>query len=212
MRPKSLNQILLHWLNAGFVIRLLFMQASRIDLFRSVLSGAIIAGIGLVWAGAPIASRAEETLPEAKKISFNRDIRHILSDKCFSCHGPDEGNRKAHLRLDLQNTAHEKAIEPGHPEKSELVSRIYHTDPDELMPPPESGKSLTDEEKSTLEQWIAEGAEYESHWAFIPPTRPDYPQVANKNWARNGVDPLILARIEAAELTPGEEADRRALI
>ena len=207
-----MNLILLHWLNAGFVIRLLFMQASRIDLFRSVLSGATIVGIGLVWAGAPIASRAEETLPEAKKISFNRDIRHILSDKCFSCHGPDEGNRKAHLRLDLQNKAHEKAIEPGHPEKSELVSRIYHTDPDELMPPPESGKSLTDEEKSTLEKWIAEGAEYESHWAFISPTRPDYPQVSNKNWARNGIDPFILARIEAAELTPGEEADRRALI
>lgn len=155
---------------------------------------------------------AEGPDPLQKSISFNRDVRPILSDNCFHCHGPDKGHLKGDLRLDLQNQAHESAIVPGHPEKSELVARIHHTDPDELMPPPESNKTLTDEDKAILEQWIREGAEYEMHWAFIPPTRPEYPQVEDKSWSRTGVDPFILARVENAGLTPAEEADRRALV
>src|SRR3954468_4369501 len=103
-------------------------------------------------------------------IQFNRDIRPILSENCFACHGHDKNQRKAKLRLDVRDVAIEKeGIVPGKPEQSKLVEHIFATDPDEIMPPPKSRKSLTAAQKEVLKQWIKEGAQYEPHWAYIPP-------------------------------------------
>ena len=101
-------------------------------------------------------------------------IRPLLSDKCFLCHGPDQGTRKGKFRLDLAESALEKkAIVPGQPEKSELVKRIFSQDPKEVMPPPETHKSLAPAEKELLRAWIAEGAKYEPHWSYVPPVKPE---------------------------------------
>ena len=113
-------------------------------------------------------------------LDFNRDVRPILSDKCFSCHGPDESKRKAKLRLDGFDVATKArdgraAVVPGKPESSEAVRRIHSADADEMMPPPESKKSLSADEKARLVQWIREGARFDRHWAFEPPKRPSLP-------------------------------------
>src|SRR3954467_9762736 len=113
----------------------------------------------------------------AEALQFNRDIRPILSENCFACHGHDKNQRKAKLRLDVRDVAIEKeAIVPGKPEQSKLVEHIFATDPDEIMPPPKSRKSLTAAQKEVLKQWIKEGAQYEPHWAYIPPKRATVPQ------------------------------------
>src|SRR5688500_12106965 len=110
------------------------------------------------------------------KIQFNRDVRPILSETCFTCHGPDKSHRKAGLRLDLREEALKSgAIVPGKPEASEAIKRIFTTNPDELMPPTDSHKTLTAKQKQTLKQWVAEGAEYQPHWAFIAPTKAPLP-------------------------------------
>ena len=114
----------------------------------------------------------------AEPVSFNRHVRPILSENCFACHGPDANTRKAGRRLDTREGALAeedgiRAIVPGAPQSSELVARLRSTDPDAVMPPPELHKSVTPEERSLIEQWIAEGAEYEPHWSYIPPRRRD---------------------------------------
>ncbi|MFP6886311.1 MAG: c-type cytochrome domain-containing protein, partial [Opitutales bacterium] len=113
----------------------------------------------------------------AAKVKFNRDVRPILSENCFQCHGPDAKARKAKLRLDDKASATvdrdgTRAVVPGDPEASELIARIFFNDPDEMMPPPKTKRFLTNEQKDTLRQWIAEGAEFESHWAYNKPVRP----------------------------------------
>src|SRR5437867_5549192 len=124
-----------------------------------------------------LASATSSTASEpsaAKKggLGYNHDIRPILSDNCFSCHGPDKNQRKAKLRLDVREVAVEKeAIVPGDPQKSKMVEHIYSTDPDEIMPPPKSRKSLTAAQKAQLKEWVSAGAEYEPHWAYIKPRR-----------------------------------------
>src|SRR5258707_11408514 len=106
-------------------------------------------------------------------IQFNRDVRPILAENCFACHGPDKNQRKAKLRLDLRDVALEReAIVPGKPEQSKLVEHIFSTDPDEVMPPPKVHKKLTPQQMELLKRWIADGAEYEPHWAYIKPQRP----------------------------------------
>lgn len=156
---------------------------------------------------APIA-RAAEAPP-----SFDRDVRPLLATNCFPCHGPDEGERKAHLRLDVREVAVErKAIVPGDPTESELIRRIFSSDLDERMPPPEAGKTLSDEAKEILRRWVASGAKYERHWAFVPPARPPVPGVANSSWVRNPIDSFVLARLESAGLEPSPEADRYTLV
>lgn len=145
-------------------------------------------------------------------IGYNRSIRPILSDNCFACHGPDSAARKADLRLDRREAAVENgAIVPGDPEASELVSRIRSDDVEQQMPPPTTHKTLTAKQKELLERWIAAGAKYEPHWSFIPPVRPQLPDVQNKAWPRNAIDYFILAQLEAAGLRPAPEADRRTL-
>lgn len=156
--------------------------------------------------------------PKVKKaIDFNRDVRPILA-KCLNCHGHDPKTVAAGLRLDDGPAAKKKlpsgqfAIVPGHPEKSELITRIYDKDGFILMPPKSSNKTLSAEEKATLKQWIAEGAEFKEHWAFVAPKRPPLPTVKNKTWAKNSIDSFILAQIEEKGLKPSPEADRRTLI
>ncbi|KAB2644411.1 MAG: DUF1553 domain-containing protein [Verrucomicrobia bacterium] len=150
----------------------------------------------------------------ARDIQFNRDIRPILSDNCFACHGPDKEARKAKLRLDTQEGAYAKqddvtAVAPGHPEKSEAVARIESTDPEEVMPPPKSGKQLTARQKQLLKEWIAQGAKYDGHWAYRPPTRGELPTAAGST---HPIDAFILDRLRKESLAPAPEADRRTLL
>jgi hypothetical protein len=150
--------------------------------------------------------------PVRAQLEYNRDIRPILADNCFTCHGPDSAARKANLRLDQRDAAIKaEAIVPGSPDKSALVQRVCADDPKELMPPPKTLKKLTAAQKEMLKQWIAGGAAYQSHWSFIPPKRPAVPAVKNASWVRNPVDAFILARLEAIGLAPAPEADRRTL-
>ena len=153
----------------------------------------------------------------ARTIEFNRDIRPILSDACFKCHGPDKAKRKADLRLDIEASAKAKlgdhfAILAAQPLKSEVVARITSTDADERMPPADSGLQLTTRQIELLRQWIQEGAKWEAHWSFIAPQRPSLPAVKNAGWCRNAVDRFILARLDQENLQPSIEADRAALI
>ena len=129
---------------------------------------------------------------------YNRDIRPILSENCFACHGPDSASRKADLRLDSAEAATADrggyaAIVPGEPETSELIYRIESDDELDVMPPPSSHKKLTAEQKETLRRWVAAGAEYEPHWSFIPPERPELPEVSDPSWVRNPIDAFVLA-------------------
>ncbi len=148
----------------------------------------------------------------AAEIAFNRDIRPILVEHCFSCHGADSGSRQADLRLDRREDAIEfGAIVAGDPDSSPMLDRVFSDDPEEVMPPPATKKPLSAAQKELLTQWIAAGAVYEPHWSFIPPVKPPLPPVANEAWPRNEIDRFILAGLEAAGLEPAAEADRRTL-
>ena len=146
------------------------------------------------------------------KLEYNRDIRPILAENCFACHGTDSSARKADLRLDRRDAAIKaKAIAPGKPDDSEMVDRITSTMSSRRMPPPKTGKKLTAAQKETLTRWIAEGAEYQAHWALIAPKRPPLPAVKNAAWPRNPIDNFILADLDKEGLTPAPEADRPTL-
>ena len=146
-------------------------------------------------------------------IEFNRDIRPILSENCFVCHGHDQHNRKAKLRLDVREVAVQRgAIVPGKPDESKLVEHISAEDPDDLMPPPETNKSLTPAQKALLKDWIAAGAAYEPHWAYIKPKRPEVPPVKDASWLRNPIDAFVLQGLEAKHIHPSLEADKRTLL
>jgi hypothetical protein len=147
------------------------------------------------------------------KIDFNRQVRAILSNNCFACHGPDVKKIKAKLRLDVREVAIKRgAIVPGQPHKSELISRIFAKEPTQVMPPVKTNKTLTAAEKQILKQWIAEGAEYRTHWAFTAPVKPALPSLKQRHWPRNPIDHFILARLEKENLIPMPEAARTALI
>ena len=163
--------------------------------------------------------RSEGALP--KNVSYNFHIRPIFSDKCFKCHGPDPGHREAGLRLDIADSAYAPlrdtkgafAIVPGKPELSELVNRISSTDSAMVMPTPESHLgSLTSYEIALVKKWIRQGAKYEPHWAFTAPVKAPLPEVKNKKWVKNEIDPFILAKLEETGLEPNEEADKERLL
>lgn len=154
---------------------------------------------------------AEERV-DAAAIDFARDIRPLLSDRCFLCHGPDAGQRATDLRLDDQDSAHELAIEPGDAQASELVRRITSSDPDELMPPPDSNLRLSPGEIDLLRRWIDEGGAYEQHWAFITPHLPPIPQVQQTTWPRGDLDRFVLADLEQQQWSPSPPADPATLI
>lgn len=168
-------------------------------LFVTVFSGAI------AFAGVTACSAADP-------LKYNRDIRPILADHCFACHGTDSASREADLRLDEREAATNRgAIVPGNPNESELIARIFSDDPDLVMPPPASKKPLTAAQKEALREWITAGAEYQPHWSFIAPVRPEVPTPENQAWAKNPIDRYVLAQLEAKGLPPATEADPRTL-
>lgn len=154
----------------------------------------------------------------AKEIDYNRDVRRILSDKCFTCHGPDGEQRQAGLRLDQPAGAFAEldsgstAIVPRKPGESELINRITTDDEFTRMPPPEAEKQLSAEDIRILKQWISEGAKYQQHWSFITPTRPEFPKITDKEFVRNPIDPFILQKLEEVGLTPNGQASKERLI
>jgi len=170
-----------------------------------VLFGFATAQIQFRVAAAPVA------------LQYNHDVRPILAENCFPCHGPDSAARKAGLRLDRFDDAiaprkdNIHAIVPGKPAESELVHRINAADPDDIMPPAKTHKALTAEQKQLLARWIAAGAKYQAHWSLIAPVRAELPKVHNRRWVRNPIDNFILARLEREGLKPAPEADRRTL-
>jgi hypothetical protein len=150
-------------------------------------------------------------------VDFNRDVRSILAEKCFACHGPDAGKRKSRLRLDDEAVAKSdlggrRAIVPARPEESELLRRVLDADPGERMPPPDSGKSLAPGEIATLRRWIEAGAPWAPHWAYLPPRRVPPPAVADASWPRGEIDRYILARLEREGQPPSPDADRVTLV
>ncbi|MFA6242357.1 MAG: DUF1553 domain-containing protein, partial [Candidatus Hydrogenedentales bacterium] len=166
---------------------------------------------------APPVPTTADTVPAKQTLTFNHDIRPILSDNCLRCHGPDRNARKADLRLDVRESAvadhgDETVIVPGDSSRSELVRRIMSDDPEFMMPPPSSEKQLSESQREMLARWISEGAAYEAHWAYIPPRKTEPPALRNEAWARNPIDRFVLAKIEEAGLEPSPEADRRTLI
>jgi Protein of unknown function (DUF1553)/Protein of unknown function (DUF1549)/Planctomycete cytochrome C len=164
-------------------------------------------GLALVLL-APAALAAQEP----RKIEFNRDIRPILSNNCFVCHGPDNNKRKAKLRLDDEKDAHAKVIVTGDALGSELFRRVVTDDAAKIMPPPRSKKQLTKQEIELIYEWIEQGAKYEPHWSLIAPKKHELPKVKDAGWVRNDIDRFILARLEAEGIAPSPEADRRTLI
>jgi hypothetical protein len=146
-------------------------------------------------------------------IEYNRDVRPILFENCFSCHGPDSASRQAELRLDKREAAVEKkAIVPSDAEASEMIRRILSDDADEQMPPPETKKKLTDAQKKLLVDWIKKGAEYQPHWSLIVPVRPPVPKVEKvASLVRNPIDNFVAAKLESVGLSPAPEVDRRTL-
>ena len=178
------------------------MLLNRSDCWRIVGCGAIMVAILLC-----------HDLDADDAVSFNRDIRPILAENCFFCHGQDEKQRQAGLRLDQRTAALEnEAIIPGDPLNSTLIERVLSTDSEAIMPPPHSNRSLTQEERDLLKQWVQQGAVYEQHWAFATPIRPLTPPIKNKGWARNPIDHFVLAKLESAGLATSPEAERVKLI
>ncbi len=177
--------------------------------------------ICLTLGGATSTLLAEPSSPgrsNTDKVSFDRDVRPILSNHCWKCHGPDANERKAGLRLDQRESAikpaesGKTAIVPAKNGDSELLRRVLSSDSDELMPPASENKPLSAAQKEILKRWIEQGATFEQHWSFRTVTRPALPSVKNKSWPKNSIDHFTLARLEAEGLSPSPEADRETLI
>lgn len=162
----------------------------------------------------------EVSFGEGEQLSYNFHIRPILSDKCFACHGPDANKQEAGLRLDLPETAYAAlkespgkfAIIPNDLNGSELYHRIVSTDPNELMPPPESNLSLTESEIDLIKRWIEQGAQYEPHWAFVSPKKAELPKIKDEEWPRNEIDYFTLAKMNKLGLDPNDQAEKHELL
>ncbi|MBL8797643.1 MAG: PSD1 domain-containing protein [Planctomycetia bacterium] len=193
------------------VSSLVALAVSRSVLLPRGRNAVLVAGL-LAALALPLPAVAEEP-----SIQFNRDIRPILSENCYQCHGPDEKTRAAKLRLDTREgaTAARKsgaAVVPGKSGESSLITRIITTETGEQMPPPESGKKLTPQQIALLKKWIDQGAGWQGHWSFIAAQRPQPPQVRNEPAVRNAIDRFIVARLEKEKLRPSKPADRITLI
>lgn len=182
----------------------------------------LIISVGVLYSCSP-------DLPEEVEISmrqlpdeldYNLHVKPILSDKCFACHGPDKAKQKAGLRLDVSEAAYGElpenagkfAIDPGDLKDSGVFHRILSEDPEYVMPTPESHLTLTAYEKAVLVKWIADGAEYKPHWAFVKPEKPDLPDVENEKWVKNPIDNFVLAKLDQLNLQPSKQADKRTLL
>lgn len=185
---------------------------------KYMLAVCLLTGILFLQCQNDPAVVTEEKVPDV--VDFNFHVKPILSDRCFSCHGPDETDRQAGLRLDieanalaaLQDEPDKYAIVPGDSKNSELVRHIMSDDPNVTMPPPESGLKLTETEKQILKKWIEQGAEYEEHWAFIPPEKSPLPDLKDKEWPRNEIDYFTRSTMQSKGLSPSEEADPSRLL
>jgi Protein of unknown function (DUF1553)/Protein of unknown function (DUF1549)/Concanavalin A-like lectin/glucanases superfamily/Planctomycete cytochrome C len=183
------------------------MSSFRFDAFGRALAVTAFC-CGLI----PFFSARADDAPAARPIEYNRDVRPILAENCFACHGPDSASRKADLRLDRREAAVEAAvIVPGDANGSELIARLVSHESTEIMPPPKTKKSLTAAQIDTLKRWIAAGAEYQPHWSLIAPKRAEPPAVKHAEQVRNPIDRFLLARLEAQGLSFAPEADRRML-
>ncbi len=182
-----------------------------------IASRSLLRPLNLLILGACAGSALAENSQD-NPILFNRDIRPILSDKCYTCHGPDPANRKTKLRFDMESGATADlgggrfAIVPGDAAKSEMIRRVSAQTKAMRMPPASSGVTLTAHEIDLLQRWVQQGAKWQKHWSFIPPERPALPAVKNSRWARNDIDLFILDRLEHEGLAPSAEADRERLI
>lgn len=183
-----------------------------------LLAAIIVVSVSLQTCNRPGSQHDEENIPEI--ISYNFDIRPILSDKCFVCHGPDANKRQVGLRLDIAENAYQEldehpnahALVPGNLLLSQVYTRITSDDSSTIMPPPESNLTLSEREIKLIEKWIQQGAKYEPHWAFIPPKSSAIPKVKNESWPRNEIDYFILQKQEEKHLSPNEESDRERLL
>ncbi|HEX3999389.1 MAG TPA: PSD1 and planctomycete cytochrome C domain-containing protein [Pirellulales bacterium] len=190
-------------------------------LFVAGILGFCIGNFSVAESAAPAVSSATASPAAAKPVDFNRDVVPILSNNCFKCHGPDGAQRKARLRLDVGEVATKPAesgsiaIVPGKPDKSELVERIFSSDDDERMPPPKSNKHLSDAQRQVLKQWIAQGAVYKRHWAYVAPERPAVPLAIAApagDPPANPIDAFVLAKLKEQHLKPSAQADRVTLV
>ena len=150
-------------------------------------------------------------------MDFTNDVRPILSEYCFHCHGPDKSTREADLRLDLSKGAMKdlggySAVVPGKPEDSELVFRLHSDDKDELMPPPETGKRLNDKQKKILEEWIKQGAEYKEHWSFLPISKPNVPANVSKSKSSHPIDRFLAQKIENEPFQFSQQTNKTTLL
>jgi len=171
---------------------------------------AVLSSFALLF-GCVIASRAAD--PAVKPVDFSRDVKPVLATKCYACHGPDEGKRKGKLRLDMKEAALKKVVKPGDAAGSPLVKRITTDDPTEVMPPTTAHTgALSPQQIDILRRWVAEGAKFDVHWAYVKPVRPAVPEVKNKAWVKNPIDAFIAAGHEKQGFQPAPEADRVTLI
>jgi hypothetical protein len=174
--------------------------------------------LALVAAGCSRSPAAPPPPGVPDRVDFNFHVKPILSDRCFKCHGPDDRARKAGLRLDIRERAlaelesGRRAIVPGNVSRSELVRRIYSTDPKLQMPEPSSHLTLNDTERATLKRWVEQGADWKPHWAFIPPSKPAVPTPSRASWGVNEIDRFVFAAMEPRGLAPSAEADRETLL
>ncbi len=185
----------------------------NVDPMKLTIPVFVLSTCLLAYAAVPSGRRSHSAPP----VDFGRDIKPILSQKCFKCHGPDASKAAAGLRLDLFDGATKKlrdgfAIVPGKPIQSKLLERVSSTNEDMRMPPPDSGATpLTKEQIATMEAWITQGAKYAKHWSFVPPAMPKSPGVKDSKWCRNPIDGFVLAKLEEAGLKPETQADRHTL-
>lgn len=191
--------------------------------YRISLAGVVGLLLVLQW-GQACTDSEDQSISQAKtipkQVDFNFHIKPILSDRCFKCHGPDEKVREANLRLDtpagafavLDSTEMSYAIVPRNVKKSLLVERIHTTDPELMMPPPDANLELSAYEKKLLTKWIEQGAEWKSHWAFIPPVSPALPKLTSTTWPNNAIDHFVLAKLEQEGIQPSEQATKEKLI
>ncbi|MFO0892043.1 MAG: PSD1 and planctomycete cytochrome C domain-containing protein [Isosphaeraceae bacterium] len=198
-------------------------MASRRGRSLVALIGLVLALPAPVLADAPDGKGKDSTKPAApgpkgRPVNFGREVRAVLSDNCFACHGPDDKTRKAELRLDTKEGVRAKLksgealITPGNPDESELIFRLETDDPELKMPPPKYGKKLTPQQVEALRRWVEQGAPWTTHWAFEVPRKADLPPVKDAKWERNPIDRFILARLEAEGLGPSPEADPTTLV
>jgi mono/diheme cytochrome c family protein len=177
---------------------------------RAVRSGAVLTAALLCWSWSTKAAAPA-------KVDFARQVRPILAENCFECHGPEPKGRKADLRLDSREAVFADrggyhVVVPGGPDESEMILRVSAEEPDEIMPPLKSKRHLTKAQIDLLKRWVAEGASWSDHWSFIPPVRPALPEVSDASWCRNAIDRFVLAKLDAAGIKPSPAADRTTLI